>query len=235
MEAGSATRYFFMKITKYFWKNINTFQRCTKYTSQHMFYGNHHSNLIPSVFKNINSKNSIYWNCSKIFSLGCARFVEIASELTKTWSSGFTEFGVWIGNCNVKVWKSTEDKLHKIWNSKFFLSNFSKTSTPLVGLSQNLKHNYLFCLWRGSVFRGTGVCLMGIYIKADAPEILSTGGRYASYWNAYLLYGVISQIWFFCIHTVLTLAPKYFPPWDLGNFILENKFKITVWRRVSFY
>ena len=48
---------------------------------------------------------------------GCARFGEISSELIKTWSSGDTEFWVWIGNYNVKVWKSTEEKLHKIWRS----------------------------------------------------------------------------------------------------------------------
>ena len=53
----------------------------------------------------------------------CARFAEILSELTKTWSSGATECGVWIGNCNVKVWKSTEHKLHKIWRSLKFKQN----------------------------------------------------------------------------------------------------------------
>ena len=61
---------------------------------------------------------------------GCARFAEIASELTKTWSSGATEFGVWIGNCNVKVRKSTEDKLHKIWNSKYFSQISAKRAHP---------------------------------------------------------------------------------------------------------
>ena len=61
---------------------------------------------------------------------GCARFAEIASELTKAWSSGATEFGVWIGNCNVKVWKSTEDKLHKIWNSKYFSQISAKRAHP---------------------------------------------------------------------------------------------------------
>ena len=52
---------------------------------------------------------------------GCARFAENLSELTKTWSSGATECGVWIGNCNVKVWKSTEHKLYNIWRSVQFL------------------------------------------------------------------------------------------------------------------
>ena len=45
------------------------------------------------------------------------KFGKLSSELTKTWSSGATECRVWIGNCNVKVWKSTEHKLHKIWHS----------------------------------------------------------------------------------------------------------------------
>ena len=55
--------------------------------------------------------------------LGCARFAEILSELTKTWSSGATECRVWIDNCNVKVWKSTEHKLHNIWRSVKFRQN----------------------------------------------------------------------------------------------------------------
>ena len=55
--------------------------------------------------------------------LGCARFAEILSEHTKTWSSGVTECRVWIGNCNVKVWKSTEHKLYNIWRSVKFQQN----------------------------------------------------------------------------------------------------------------
>ena len=61
--------------------------------------------------------------CQMVISLGCARFAEILSELTKTWSSGATESRVWIGNCNVKVWKSTEHKLHNIWPSVNFQQN----------------------------------------------------------------------------------------------------------------
>ena len=39
----------------------------------------------------------------------------LPGELTKT------EFGVWIGNYNVKLWKSTEHKLLNIWRSvKFY-------------------------------------------------------------------------------------------------------------------
>ena len=41
----------------------------------------------------------------------------------KTWSSGATECRVWIGNCNVKVWKSIEHKLHNICRSLKFQQN----------------------------------------------------------------------------------------------------------------
>ena len=48
----------------------------------------------------------------------------------KLGSSGATEFRVWIGNCNVKVWKSTEYKLHKIWRSLEFLIKSGKRTRP---------------------------------------------------------------------------------------------------------
>ena len=60
----------------------------------------------------------------------CARFAEIWSELTKSWSSGATEFWVWIGNCNVKVWKSTEQKLHNI---KFDRNEHTPGYADLIG------------------------------------------------------------------------------------------------------
>ena len=41
----------------------------------------------------------------------------------KNLESGATECGVWIGNCNVKVWKSNEHKLHNIWRSVKFQQN----------------------------------------------------------------------------------------------------------------
>ena len=41
-----------------------------------------------------------------------------------------TEFLVWIGNCDVKVRKSTEEKLHKIWNSNFFAKIQENEHTP---------------------------------------------------------------------------------------------------------
>ena len=50
-------------------------------------------------------------------------FWQFSSEPTKTWSSGSTECRIWIGNCNVKVWKSTEHKLHKIWRCTQFQQN----------------------------------------------------------------------------------------------------------------
>ena len=51
------------------------------------------------------------------------KFWQFSSELTKTWSSCATEHRVWIGNCNFKVWKSTEHKLHNIWHSVKFQQN----------------------------------------------------------------------------------------------------------------
>ena len=48
------------------------------------------------------------------------KFSQSSSELTKAWSSGATECRVWLGNCNVKVWKSTEHKLQNIWPSLKF-------------------------------------------------------------------------------------------------------------------
>ena len=68
------------------------------------------------------------------------KFWQFSNELTKTWSSGTTECRVWIGNCNVKVWKSTEHKLHKIWCSLKFLHKFRKTSTPLLLVNYGKSH-----------------------------------------------------------------------------------------------
>ena len=63
------------------------------------------------------------------------KFEQFSSELTKTWSSGATECGVWIGNCNAKVWKSTEHKLHNIWRSLKFCTNWGKRAHPSNGLA----------------------------------------------------------------------------------------------------
>ena len=70
---------------------------------------------------------------------GCARFTENLSELTKTWSSGATECRVWIGNCNVKVWKSTEHKLHNIWRSVKFQQNEHTPVSILFKIMKNSK------------------------------------------------------------------------------------------------
>ena len=69
-----------------------------------------------SPFKQKCKLNLKPWKYTGVCSFCC----EISRELTKTWSSGTTECWVWIGNCNVKVWNSTEQKLHNIWNSKYF-------------------------------------------------------------------------------------------------------------------
>ena len=93
---------------------------------------------------------------------GCARFTENLSELTKTWSSGATECGVWIGNCtpwgvlvllklywapdivkfvlgrfshfNIAITYSNST-FCGAWTPSFceFTQIFSKTSTPLTG------------------------------------------------------------------------------------------------------
>ena len=55
-------------------------------------------------------QSNLYWGVPVFIKFG-----QFSSELTKTWSSGATKCGVWIGNCNVKVWKSTEHKLQKMW------------------------------------------------------------------------------------------------------------------------
>ena len=48
----------------------------------------------------------------------------------KLGSSGPSECRVWIGNCNVKVCKSTEHKLHNIWRSLKFCVNSGKRAHP---------------------------------------------------------------------------------------------------------
>ena len=67
------------------------------------------------------------------------KFWQFWSELTKTWSSGTTECGVWIGNCNVKVWKSTEHKLHNIWRSVKFQQN---EHTPANSLTITIANSF---------------------------------------------------------------------------------------------
>ena len=98
--------------------------------------------------------------------LGCARFAKIASELTKTWSSGATEFWAWIGNCNVKVWKSTEDKLHKIWNSKYFSQISAKRAHPRTILSQMFASK----IWSRCL---KNTCRLGVFVTLPAGNFTS--------------------------------------------------------------
>ena len=72
---------------------------------------------------------SLNWNPE--VSLFSWIFDIFSPERAQTWSLGATESEVWIGNLNVKAWKSTKHKLHKIWRSLKFLQNFRKTSTSL--------------------------------------------------------------------------------------------------------
>ena len=130
---------------------------------------------------------------------GCARFAEILSELTKTWSSGATECGVWIGNCNVKVWKSTEHKLHNIWRSVKFQQN---EHTPGVPAPEVGTCSWgCACSWgcvpapgrmpvsrgcacsRGDAYSG-GFGPVGCLVENPLDGYCCRG--YASYWNAFL-------------------------------------------------
>ena len=85
------------------------------------------------------------------------KFWQFSSEFTKTWSSGATECGVWIGNCNVKVWKSTEHKLHKTWRSLELCTNWGKRANPdlnaLIESHIYWKSFYakIFSIWRRAV------------------------------------------------------------------------------------
>ena len=57
-------------------------------------------------------------------------FSHFSAELKETGSLGATESEVWIGNLNVKAWKTTEHKLHKIWCSLKFCKNSAKRAHP---------------------------------------------------------------------------------------------------------
>ena len=63
------------------------------------------------------------------------KFGHFSRELKETGSSGATESEVWIGNFNVKAWKTTEHKLHKIWFSLKFCKNSGKRAHPWVIMS----------------------------------------------------------------------------------------------------
>ena len=83
----------------------------------------------------------VHPNCKNWGVLVFLKFAQFSSELTKTWSSSATECGVWIGNCNVKVWKSTEHKLHNIWRSLKFQQNEHTPAMKHNNLSQNFMND----------------------------------------------------------------------------------------------
>ena len=64
----------------------------------------------------------------------CRNFDSFQVNSQKLGSSGATECRVWIGNCDLKVWKSTEHKLHKIWRSLKFCTNLGKRAHPRIPL-----------------------------------------------------------------------------------------------------
>ena len=73
------------------------------------------------------------------------KFGHFSCELKETGSLGGTESEVWIGNFNVKAWKTTDHKLHKIWPSLKILQNFRKTSTPRsIGGGGGFTYTYFF-------------------------------------------------------------------------------------------
>ena len=72
--------------------------------------------------------NYFFWKHRGVLVL--LRFGQFSCELQKTGSSGATESEVWIGNFNVKAWKTTEHKLHKIWRSRKFYKNSRKRAHP---------------------------------------------------------------------------------------------------------
>ena len=60
------------------------------------------------------------------------KFWHFSCELEETESLGATESEVWIGNFNVKAWKTTAHKLHKIWGSLKFRKNSGKGAHPCL-------------------------------------------------------------------------------------------------------
>ena len=57
-------------------------------------------------------------------------FWHVLPERTQTWGLGTTESEVWIGNFNVKTWKTTKHEFHKIWRSLKFRKRSAKQAHP---------------------------------------------------------------------------------------------------------
>ena len=96
--------------------------------------------------------NKLHCYCNVIYYLPRGVLVllkcwQFSSELPKNLEFS-TECGVWTGNCNVKVCKSTEHKLHKIWRSLKCCTNWGKQAHPENHrfLSSNFKLQFLWCL-----------------------------------------------------------------------------------------
>ena len=58
------------------------------------------------------------------------KFWHFSPERKETGSLGATGSEVWIGNFNVKAWKTTKHKLHKIWRSLKFCKNSGNKHNP---------------------------------------------------------------------------------------------------------
>ena len=84
-------------------------------------------------------------------------FPHLSAECTETGSANITQSRVWIGNFNVKAWKTTKHKLHKIWRSLSFCTKSRKQAHPWRGdldtsdarlpFQSNIFFNYMQFLW----------------------------------------------------------------------------------------
>ena len=76
----------------------------------------------------------LFRDCSVIIVAGACSFCWNLDSFLLNWqklgSSGMTQCGVWIGNCNLKLWKYIEDKLQKIWRSLTFCKNWGNQAHP---------------------------------------------------------------------------------------------------------
>ena len=114
----------------------------------------------------------------------------------KLGSSGATECGVWIGNCNVKVWKSTEHNLHKTWRSLEFCVKSGKRAHPREGTSPGkppgqLHPRQVHPLTTTPSRPGTPPGRYTSWQLYPSPEQVyppagHCSGWYASYWNVFL-------------------------------------------------
>ena len=82
--------------------------------------------------------NFIDWNgvlCYILYIKAVLVFLNVcqfSAECKETWTSGATESGVWIGNFNVKTWKTVEHKPYKIWRSLNFAKFEENEHTPRI-------------------------------------------------------------------------------------------------------